>query len=354
MNPKYIYPFFSLLLFSCTNNKTETDNQALSVINLDKSKSGADTFEFESVQFIPLETRDDCLVGNIDKIVYQNKIFYILDRSQKTVSLFSEEGKHIHTIQATGLGPFEYVDIQDFDVDRKSNVYIGSPNSHKIIKYQSPNYNKAVEFRFDKPYTEFCVDNKTDKIWIANVLDYNGCIGLALYSDEKLKTIIEPRKTLDDISNMHKRQSFYKSGDYLYFNSQYSSLLYEIKDENIIPVFKIESGNFVTKSDFPINNKSNILCGFHSLYRINGYLYGDLWWSYLAPDHRTLVKYDTETSQVALLNPTKGKLNYYSGIYTVTSDCLISVMDADYFREIEKKDTTIPEDANPILVKIKI
>jgi hypothetical protein len=80
MNPKYIYPIIFFILFSCTNNKEETESQTLPLINLDESKPNVDTFEFESIQYIPLETKDDCLIGDISKIIYQNKDLVIVKK----------------------------------------------------------------------------------------------------------------------------------------------------------------------------------------------------------------------------------------------------------------------------------
>ncbi|GHT71261.1 hypothetical protein AGMMS50239_40330 [Bacteroidia bacterium] len=299
-----------------------------------------------------METNENCLIGNINKVIYHNGRYFLLDQIQACIFIFSEEGKHLSTIHKVGTGPNEYVNITDFDVDGSDNVYVGSGNSRKIIKYLFPAYNEAVERSFPHAFLEFAVDNTTGKIWIANILDYNGCIPLSLFADNnQLQTKLSPQKFLDNVERPFKVQSFYKSGDDLYFNPRYSPYIYLIKDEDVIPVFQMESDNFVSEKNFPDNPRKastpTIVYGVKSFYKINGTFYGERWSSAMG---FPFFKYDMENLTGNLIDPLSSGIRHFSGIRAVTSDAIIIEMPADF---LNKKDSNSTE-LNPYLVKIKI
>ena len=79
----------------------------------------------KDIQYIPLETRDDVLIGQVDKLIFEGGRFYIMDKHQtKSVFVFGEDGRHIHTISAIGRGPQEYSDIDYIEVDSCNNELV--------------------------------------------------------------------------------------------------------------------------------------------------------------------------------------------------------------------------------------
>lgn len=86
----------------------------------------------DSIEIIPLETTEECLISRVDRIeFYKDKIF-ILDRSNTKVFVFTSEGKYLKSIGTQGLGPGEYSFLGDFTFkgdsvviqDRSNNKYI--------------------------------------------------------------------------------------------------------------------------------------------------------------------------------------------------------------------------------------
>jgi len=72
----------------------------------------------DSCSFIQLETRPECLIGEINKIFIHKERIYILDwKVTKSVFIFDMNGKCISTIARIGHGPGEYINITDIFID---------------------------------------------------------------------------------------------------------------------------------------------------------------------------------------------------------------------------------------------
>lgn len=82
------------------------------------------------LEFVPLETRDDCLIGRIDVVKKRSKRYYI--HSQASLYAFDEGGKFLWKIDNAGQGPGEYQAICDFDADEEQ-LFILAPN--KLMYY---------------------------------------------------------------------------------------------------------------------------------------------------------------------------------------------------------------------------
>lgn len=109
-----------LFLLSCSREEIVPGD---SVIYVDYENDKQDEiFNYsdylDSVKYVPLETTDSCLVGNVRDIHFVNDQFYISDN--KTVFVFSKEGKFVGKVSRCGRGHGEYLNLSYFDVN-KSN-----------------------------------------------------------------------------------------------------------------------------------------------------------------------------------------------------------------------------------------
>jgi hypothetical protein len=75
---------------------------------------------FDEFEYISLETSEESVFGDINRlIVYEDK-FFILDNSKmKKVYVFHKDGTFSHTIGQVGGGPEEYANIEDFTIDEE-------------------------------------------------------------------------------------------------------------------------------------------------------------------------------------------------------------------------------------------
>lgn len=87
----------------------------------------------DSISYIPLETRDDCLIGKIQDIIISDSIIFVLNKEQNTIFLFNQFGKYLRKINKVGSGPGEYTIINQMAYNAKRQSI--SLASSKIIEY---------------------------------------------------------------------------------------------------------------------------------------------------------------------------------------------------------------------------
>ena len=72
---------------------------------------------FSHIELIPLETNDESVMNNVDKVVCYGERIYTLDYLQKVIHIFDDTGKFIFKINKYGQGPEEYLMVQDFIIN---------------------------------------------------------------------------------------------------------------------------------------------------------------------------------------------------------------------------------------------
>ena len=102
------------------------------------------------VQIVPLETTDEALIANIDKIDIKNNRIYIMDRHAKSVYVYDMNGKYLNRINNIGQGPGEYAFLSYMTVT-DSTVIVIDHLMEKQIEYQIPSMKFLREERiFEK------------------------------------------------------------------------------------------------------------------------------------------------------------------------------------------------------------
>ena len=259
---KYIYFLPFVLIFSsclCPNPKKHqveviagsinlTDS--INIIDVDIPKIGAINIDeyILDVNYIPLETNKESIIGEISKIVsYRNK-FYILDKITSSILVFDENGGFDSKIDKKGKGSGEYVKISDFNIDKISDqIVVLTDMPQKIIRYSlsgqlineilPPCYTRHFAVLPDSAYAMYLEygDNseKIDKEFNLIITDRAG----------KIKTGYLPydSKTRSDLffkSKLH----FYNSNGETYFYPDLIDTIYKVEKELITPVYSFKFG----------------------------------------------------------------------------------------------------------------
>lgn len=124
---KYFLFIYSILFLTCcseTKNKATKEANVTIHVDLESEKNKTtDYFSFDS--YIPLETNNESLISQIDKIEFIDDRILILDSKQECIFIFSKSGKYISKLNKKGPSPEEYVSAKDFFYDKKNQqLYI--------------------------------------------------------------------------------------------------------------------------------------------------------------------------------------------------------------------------------------
>jgi len=120
---------------------------------------------------IALEEDDNTMYADIDRLLYKNNKFFILDRfGNRTAVAFTGDGKPFAHYGNVGQGPGEYVTPWDIAVDDKW-VYILDPNRQKILKYH-----ETGEFMSERqlPFHADAFKILSDKNFLFNIMPEGG------------------------------------------------------------------------------------------------------------------------------------------------------------------------------------
>lgn len=127
---------------SCSNfDKPEPlavdhSNQRLEIIHMDSASTPLKfTDVIDSIQIIPLESKQDNMIGTIDKVIFYNNQFYILDKSFSSLMQFDRSGKYLGAYGSMGQGRGRFSKIQDFLLDTSRKEVLILSNSTQASKF---------------------------------------------------------------------------------------------------------------------------------------------------------------------------------------------------------------------------
>ena len=195
-------------LFSCKklqeNNEIVIESKILNtdtVIDFTFKKNKLGNFYdsiINKIDFIPLETTNESLIGHISKIIMMDSLILISDNYKTNqLLLFDNQGQFIRKISNRGRGGEEYLDLADIAVDKLNKIiYILDGDQGKLLLF---NYNglyiRSIKLPFD--YALNC-NLQNDSIMIFD----NGLRNNAPIIDEKYYNLIVYNIKQDKISNV--------------------------------------------------------------------------------------------------------------------------------------------------------
>lgn len=102
----------------------------------------------DQYKIIPLETKEESLIGRINKVVKFKDEYYVLS-NDRMVFHFDRKGKFLSVLDKQGEGPAEYTYVGDFDVydvQGKTEIWLCDFNSIKIYDGETLQYNRNIKY----------------------------------------------------------------------------------------------------------------------------------------------------------------------------------------------------------------
>lgn len=203
-----LYIFIASICISCTSAIESTIETIPIAVNNNSTLA-----EFISNgRTIQLETNDECLISEINKLCIDSDYFYIMDKMNEKIFIFDQQGKFISKIDSHGNGPDEYIELTDISVNNKTIYALSRPNKSIYVYSNSGKFNKKI--------------NLND--WYQRLNVTNDCIMLySCKSNQQLYDIV----TIDHEGNIIKKNMpFAKNESYIF---------------NIVPFNKISDEEYL-------------------------------------------------------------------------------------------------------------
>ena len=246
------------LLFSCGSNQLSKSNEGE---RLDFKNTISESMKLslivDSVELVPLETKDDFLISGITKMRYADGKFFILDRNQKSIFVFDKKGKPVFKINNYGKGPNEYLNIRGFDINEKTKqlVFKTFPNrlyyydfDGKLIKEENIDidaFDIAISddaLIFDTGYLTNIFENERLKYWfLVKSISDNQYKGYKPFIFEEMGDV---RRTYQQCRYL------IHNGDEVLFFEPFSNIVYSILGDKVSVKYFFDFGDKNIPDDF--------------------------------------------------------------------------------------------------------
>lgn len=227
-------------------NKKPSASHDLVTIKIDSIRH-INMLGLSEILYVPLETSEECLIGDISKIRFHDNCFYIADFNySKAVFVFDLNGRLVSRIGSSGRGPGELIAPLDFDLDEKGDVYIYDNKSKKMVLFSVKG---EVLNKYDTQlrFMEFSYARQGE-VFFRNSIGADKqsiALGLTNLNNGSIDNILESRKVFDDLSFYFSRHYFFRSDSTVFYNQRFTGNVYRLMQDGTVSIaIKIAGGKF--------------------------------------------------------------------------------------------------------------
>ena len=123
-----------ILMSSCRQQSLPNSLEAINIINKDRPIE-LDIYDIvDSISYIPLETLEKCLLGELQRTKRDGDFYFVEDT--KGLFVFGKDGRFLNEIAHKGNAPGEYLYMDNFYLDLKNKqVCIINNVQKRILRY---------------------------------------------------------------------------------------------------------------------------------------------------------------------------------------------------------------------------
>jgi len=195
---------------------------------------------------INLETAQNCLIGDIDDIIVNDTLLYILDKEiTKSIFVFNYKGSFIKKIASQGKGPTEYISLSSIVYDKWANKLLVLDGIGKKLLIYSSLGDYVREIKLCDCFDSFRVLDEENLIFYSNFYSLsNKQFTICSKNGKVVKRFEKIPKQQNSIGYSH--DIFCKNGDTCLFAMPFDSNIYSISnnERELYASFSF-NGNFI-------------------------------------------------------------------------------------------------------------
>lgn len=237
---------------------------------------------FKEVEVIPLEFNSESMLSSIDKIIFQDRQYLVLDKKTNIIYKFDSKGKYISKLDKLGEGPDEYFPISDFNINPYSgNIELTSIYGLFYIYDINFSWLETIEIQEVSSINKFeYLDKDIITLYCSNDRNYN----LWLYSrssKDYVNKLSMPQSIFESFGGTMLNNPLANSSTGQFYCVPFINSIYSIKQEGATLQYvwdfggnTFESGTLVIgdpHQKFIDQYEYNIVNGFGSLYNYFDY-----------------------------------------------------------------------------------
>lgn len=349
--------FIGILFISISCKKKESNSvYAIDVDQLEIKNLFSYKRPIDNCHFVALETTNECLIGEIDKVCVENDMIFVKDKN-KNLFVFTKSGKFLNKIGSIGRGPEELLSFVDFYVNN-NNKYVGIFDAYR---------SKMLRFTFNGKFisSHSCTKEMNYSYNIIGQLGSDLLISMRNYKESKYAYIAVnesdysfkgghlPFSIIGNVSCSPGRSIASHSKNGFYTTAYFSDLIFNFSDKNVPePILFVKSkqknADAKTLSDLndmnletaldagPILRNKGFSTGLRSLYATDDFLNVD----YPMPNYQSCnIFYCVESGKAFKSITDRGDFfgQSWGPALTTTHQEIVYALQAQRIIEIRKK-----------------
>lgn len=251
------------LFFSCNNNQpvSETYNFPVDTVQVDidtyasSEKYIIKTDSIDIIRLIPLETKDESLIGTVSKLKVTNDRIFILDNDiAKALLAYDSAGKFLYRIGNKGNGPGEFFrGPHDFSINpEKKQIYVFEAESRKVVIFDW-NGTFVIEKKFSKWPYGFALSAPDNYLFAYRTKSDQYEFSITGKEENSLFQFCNLRSDL----NYTTPFPITINGDNMYFTPNLSTLLCKIGNDKITKGIYFDFGKYNLPQDLKTKMQKN-------------------------------------------------------------------------------------------------
>ncbi|MFD2034791.1 6-bladed beta-propeller [Belliella marina] len=250
---KYLNILIAILVFSCNSTEITESMVETKTFVLDPTDNNKIPISevIEEVIFLPLETTNESLIGDIRSIKYFNNKYFIHDYEK--VLCFNEDGTFHSKLGSFGSGPDQYSSCDQFIID-EVNGYL-MINSQRT-RMELLMYNSTLQFLSKRKYSDplesiIPIDGKGFCFYLGNRNSESNkhYVKTFDYDFNVQNNYIEKSFTIDhSITSPFYSSYSYQNKAYVY--PMFENVIYEVDMEGYVPKYRFDFGNYTITEEF--------------------------------------------------------------------------------------------------------
>lgn len=169
---------------------------------------------------------DSIVLGAVNKIEKAQKYYYVLSQKKDAIIKCEESGKTSAILRRLGHSKEEYTKILDFSIDETNETIVTLCSGSKLMVYDL-----LFNLKYVKDLNLSCVSVCAFK---GNIYCYSDRRQIVKITDQGLEEILKGEEFPAYIYEMSP--IFHKVGERLFAVMEYDNTIYEIKDDELVPI----------------------------------------------------------------------------------------------------------------------
>lgn len=209
-----------LLLISSCKDTNKVDCQIG-----DSAKNISFSDYVDSIKTVSL-CEDSIVLGDAKKIVKAQKCYYVLSQQKDAIIKCEESGKICAVLRRLGHSKEEYTKILDYSIDETNETLVTLCAGSKLMVYDL-----SFNLKYVKELSLSCVSVCAFK---GNIYCYSDKRQIVKVADQGLDVMLKGETFPAYIYGLSP--IFYKAGDKLFAVMEYDNTIYEIEDDELVPI----------------------------------------------------------------------------------------------------------------------